>query len=288
MERNLLITVGDDPNYLYGVRFVASFFRNNKDLRLTLLYVAPRFESMDAGEELRHHRIDQELSAIYARVGRKALEASRDILENYGVPRGRITANLIHKEHGMASDIIEEAGRGQYHALVLGRRGYSIFEKTLHPTLPNQLVRAAIDLPIWVCRHPKRGLKDVLLCLDGSDASLAVADHVGLMTAEEEHQIHLFHVAETGEWEKVQPIMAKIEARLSGYGVGRERIATVLARSSDVADTIRQEASKGDYAVVAVGQNEPGKERSAEGRCLGSNSIKLIDTLYRSALWVCK
>lgn len=288
MERNLLVTVGDDPNYLYGVRFIASFFMNKKNLRLTLLYVAPRFESMDAGEDLRHHRIDQELSAIYEKMGRKALEASRDILENYGMPPDRIVAKLIHKEHGMASAIIEEARRGQYDALVLGRRGYSIFEKTLHPTLPSQLVQAKIDLPIWICRHPERGLKNVLLCVDGSEVGLAVADHVGWMTAGEEHRIDLFHVAEVGVGERIQPIMEEIEARLIAQGVGKERIAKVFARSSDVAGAIQQEATKGAHAVVAVGRNESKSKRAARDWSLGSNSIKLIDDLYGSALWVCK
>lgn len=288
MEQNLLVTVGDDPNQLYGVRFVASFFTNKADIRLTLLYVAPRFESMDAGEDLHHHRIDMELSAIYERRGRKALEESQDILENYGLPRSRIVANLIHKEHGMASDIIEEATRGQYHALVLGRRGYSIFEKTLHPTLPNQLMQATIDLPIWICRRPERGLKNILLCVDESEASLSVADHVGLMTAHEEHRIELFHVVETDGLQQLEPILNKVEARLISHGVSERRITRVIARSSDVAGTIDRQASQGAYAVVAIGQNVPTKERSSRDWVFGSNSMKLIDTLHRASLWVCK
>ena len=66
MGRKLLITVGDDPDSLYGVRFVAAFFKNRRDMLLTLLHVAPHFESMDLGESLRVREMDAALSEIYS------------------------------------------------------------------------------------------------------------------------------------------------------------------------------------------------------------------------------
>ena len=286
MEIKLLITVGDDPDSLFGVRFVSSFFRNKEHIKLTLLHVAPRFESMDTKEYLRVHEMDLILSEIYAKKGQQALETSERILLHQDFSSRRISTRLIHKRYGMFRDILEEARQGNYHAIVLGRRGYSIFEKILYPRLSEEVMDLDIDFPFWICRHPERGLKNVLLCIDGSESSLRAAEHVGfMMKREEEHGITLLHV-DTENSRDVEMIMSAAKQKLLDHGIGEERIKRLLLDDPDVAGAFRREASRGSYAVVALGRHGIGSEWTSDKRFMGSKSLELLETMERSALWI--
>ncbi|MCU0571890.1 MAG: universal stress protein [Syntrophobacteraceae bacterium] len=286
MGRKLLITVGDDPDSLYGVRFVATFFNNRRDMTLTLLHVAPHFESMDLGESLRVREMDSALSEIYMKKGRKALDAGRTILLNEDFQAHQISTKLMPKRYGMIGDMIEEAIQGSYDAIVLGRRGYSIFEKVFHPWVSEATMDLEIDFPLWVCRRPERGLKDVLVCVDGSEPALRMLEVVGLMVGnEEQHGIGLLHV-DDGTVENVETVMEPARRKLLEIGVAEERIRVRVVRDSDVAAAVRGEAAENRYAVVAVGRRGIGRESSLRKPFMGSKSLELLQTLEKATLWV--
>lgn len=287
MERRLLIAVGDDPNSLYGAHFVSSFFRNKGDMKLTLLHIAPAFESMEVKEGLRLHEMDQILSRIYAKKGHEALEKSKGILLSQDISSHQISTKLISRHYGMIGDILEEAKKGGYHAIVLGRRGYSIFEKALYPRLSQEVMDLNIDIPFWVCRRPQRGLKNVLLCVDGSDSSLRAARHVGFMVGrEEQHKITLFLV-EDGSSKDGEVVFRKAKQELANYSIKDESVVMQIVEGNEVAKIIRKESSTGAYAVVSVGRHGVGGESTSDKRFMGTSSLELIETLERAALWVC-
>lgn len=286
MERRLLITVSDDPEYLYGVRFVSTFFRNKRDLKLTLLHVAPHFESMDAGEALRMHEMDRTLSEIYARKGRQALQASERILLNEDFSSHQIRTRLTPKHHGMMEDIIDEANREHCDAIVLGRRGYAILEKVLHPWLSEATMDLSIDFPLWICRRPERGLQNVLLCVDGSEPALRMAEHLGVMVGREDHHlITLLHVGDEKD-QGVDQIIGTARQKLLEGGVLDDRVQARVVQEPDVAAAVRREASQGRYAVVAVGRRGLKGDATPRRTPLGSKSLELLQTLERSTLWV--
>jgi hypothetical protein len=287
MERKVLITVGDDPNSLYGAHFVSSFFRNKGDMKLTLLHIAPAFESMEPKEGLRLHEMDQILSRIYAKKGHEALEMSKRILLSQDFFSHQISTKLIYKHYGMTRDILQEAEQGHYHAIALGRRGYSIFEKALYPRLSQEVMGLNIDFPLWVCRRPQRGLKNVLLCVDGSDSSLRAARHVGFMVGrEEQHRITLLFV-DDGSSKDVEVAFRKAKRELADHSIKDESVVTQIIEGNEVAKIILKESSTGSYAVVSVGQHGVGTQTASEKRFMGTNSLELIETLERAALWVC-
>ncbi len=286
MERRLLITVGDDPEFLYGVRFVSTFFRNKRDMKLTLLHVAPHFESMDAREARRLHEMDRALSEIYSRKGEEALLRSRQILLNDDFAGHQLSSRLIHKRYGMVGDLVDEAKQGNYDAIVLGRRGYSILEKVFHAWFSEAAMDMDLDFPLWICRRPERGLKDVLLCVDGSEPALKMAEHVGLMVGgEDRHSITLLHVSD-GSGKDAETLLEAARRKLLESGIAEERVKTRVVEETDVARSIRGEASAGGYAVVAVGRRGVGYEKSSRKPFMGSQSLELLKTLDRSSLWV--
>lgn len=286
MGRKLLITVGDDPDSLFGVRFVASFFKNRRGMTLTLLHVAPRFESMDLGESLRAHEMDAALSEIYMKKGRKALEAATTLLLNEDFQAHQIGTKLMRKRFGMIGDMIDEAVQGGYDAIVLGRRGYSIFEKVFHPWVSESAMTLEIDFPLWICRRPERGLQNVLVCVDGSEPALRMVDHVGFMVCVEEQQrITLFHV-DDGSGENIEPLLESAARRLLEKGVSEERLAIRVVAESNVVEAVRREAAEKRYAVVAVGRRGVGRPLPGPRPFMGSKSLELLQTLEKAALWV--
>jgi nucleotide-binding universal stress UspA family protein len=286
MERKLLITVGDDPDFLYGVRFASNFFRNKKDMKLTLLHVAPQFESMDAQEARRVHEMDRALSEIYARKGQAAIERGKEILRNEDFASHQISSRLIPRHYGMIGDLIEEAKQGDYDAVVLGRRGYSILEKVFHPWLSESTMDLDLDFPLWICRRPERGLRNVLLCIDGSEPASKMAEHVGFMVGkEEQHGITLLHV-DGGSRQDIEGLLDNARRKLADGGVQEKRIKTLVVSGHDVAKVIREESSKGAFAVVAVGRRGMGYAERSEKPFMGSQSLELLKTLEKSTLWV--
>ncbi len=286
MERHLLLTVGDDLSSLYGVRFVSSFFFNKSKTKLTLFYVAPRFESMDRGEDSQQHKMDVRLAEIYREKGQTALDASRKLLLDLGFPEANITSKLFTKRFGTVKDIVHEARAGQYDAVVLGRRGYAIFEKAFSTSVSRSIMDHMTDFPIWACRRPESGRKNVLLCVEDSEPSMRIADHVGFMLeTEKKHTVTLLHV-DTGKGKPIEAIMDAAMARLVENNVDEERIQRLVVRSSRVPKAIMDVASQGQYAAVAVGRGGSQPQGLIERWAVGSRSMKLLEMLEKAALWV--
>ena len=82
MHLNLLVTIGDDPSALFGVRFVSSFFKNKSRVGVTLYSTVPRGAEVWEEEKSFDSLRDQD-------AGRDKLQADHgpaiDIADNRGV-----------------------------------------------------------------------------------------------------------------------------------------------------------------------------------------------------------
>ncbi|MEJ2025767.1 MAG: hypothetical protein P8Y00_12285 [Deltaproteobacteria bacterium] len=82
MEKHLLVTVSEQPSALNGIRFVGRFFSSKEEIKLTLLYIAPRPPAVWEDERT-HDRVTQieQKARQYEAKGRKALEdAKRELV----------------------------------------------------------------------------------------------------------------------------------------------------------------------------------------------------------------
>lgn len=289
MERHLLITVGDDLSSLNGIRFVGSFFKNKENIKLTLLFVAPTFESSDTKSEAHGQKSAPGLACAGRDRGMAAIEESRKLLVVRGFCSDSINSKLIDRRLGTVKDIMLEAKKGLYDAAILGRRGFALFEKTLSTSITREILEQRIDFPIWICKRPEEGRKNVLLCVDETGPSQRIADHVGfILQEEEEHYVTILHV-DDGEGKNIDSILAGVRESLMANNISKERIRSQVIRSPRVASTILEEAEKGAYAVVAVGRggSQP-KGLLKKWLVGGSRSMKLLDSLEKAALWVSK
>jgi nucleotide-binding universal stress UspA family protein len=71
-------------------------------------------------------------------------------LEKAGLSRGQITTRLAKGVRSRAGAIIEEALKGGYGTIVVGRRGISYVEEFSMGRVSNKIIHLAKELAVWV------------------------------------------------------------------------------------------------------------------------------------------
>ena len=291
MEKHLLLTVSEQLGTIYSVRFAGHFFSNKKDLKLTLLYIAPRPVAVWEEEGIHDSTPQIEKQAkLYEKKGQAALEAARKELLKVGFDPKQIHTKLQIRKFSKVMDILQEGEKGLYDAVVLGPRGLSWLERAFDESVSRSLLEKKANFPIWTCRKPELERKNVLLCVDGSDPAKRVADHVGFMLAEERsHGVTLFLVRKKGaaQGKGEDTIVASSKEALAKNGFPGHMINTKLVDAPDVAKAILKEAEGGRFAVVAMGRTGTGQGRIKK-LFTGSVSDTLFHKLERAALWICR
>ena len=284
LPRHLLVTVSDETSCLYGVRFVGSFFRNKSLVRITLFYVVPTVDHAKGRPGLESH-VRKQLSHAQQQKGQDALDTAKRMLCDRGFLDEQIACRLAFKQLGTVKDILREAGQGLYDALVLGRRGYALFESVLADSVSREIFERGSALPLWVCRQPEELRRNVLLCVDDSQPSLRMADHVGfILESEPEHSVTICHV-DTGETSDKQGMLQRVRQQLTNNGIAEDRISMQVLPQGNVVKTILRQTAAGNYAVVAVGRAGV-KKGVLQQWLVGSRSMKLLGSLDKAVLWV--
>ncbi|OIQ50039.1 Universal stress protein family protein [Pseudodesulfovibrio hydrargyri] len=294
MQKELLLAIGDDRAASYNLRFLKDTFDSFCDLRLTLFYAAPRsalWDRQEAGLPLSDEAADQIVAHNKDR-GKKALEdARRWIMDIAGCDGENLRTKVVHSRLGTARELIAEAREGLYDALILGRRGFSWFEEIFENSVCHELLWQDIDFPIWVCKRPPQvPHQNVLLCLDGSEPALRMADHAGYMLAQEPRQsFTLFHVAQTGYADvRSSRIFEEALAILGEHGIPEERMDIKMVTGRNPVKAILKEARAGHYAAVAVGRRGTGSQTRMENLFPSTVSVNLLRQLQETALWISK
>lgn len=226
MDKHILMTISDDYSALQAVRFAAGFFGNTQSLHLTLLYVASNPKAgLSESEIIQNYGNLNRREAQTKEQAQSALDKAEELLILKKFPHNNIHKKITFKQLGTAHDIIQEGLTGMYDAIALGRRGLSRLEELIHDSVSNQIFNTPMDIPLWICRNQAKPAPHVLLCTDGSPASLRCADHVGFMLKDDPlHEITILHIV-TG-MSSVTPAEAIASARnmLNENGIPANRI----------------------------------------------------------------
>jgi nucleotide-binding universal stress UspA family protein len=289
MNIHLLLTVGDDPSALHGVRFLTSFFSNRREILLTLFYTAPQ-PSAVWGKEMNYESLSrmEEQSHTIEKKGRTALNRAKNKLVENGFRPEKIDLKLVFRQGTKAMDIIQEAEKGLYDAVVLGRRGLSRLEEALlQESVTKSMLCEETVAPMWVCREPEPGRRDVLICVDGSEPAYRMVDHVGFVLGREKgHKVTLLQVGSSGgEGSEPEQVFEQCRRILAENEYPLDQVSTRVVQGRNVSQTILSTVEEGRYAVVAAG-------RSGTGGCslrdlfLGSVSYDLFKATRKAVLWV--
>jgi nucleotide-binding universal stress UspA family protein len=290
---NLLIPLAKHAKAGAGVEFVTHFFTDKTAIQLTLMHIPPSPAAVWA-EETSYESVD--LLDTQARTARKhgqvVVEDAGRKLRSAGFLAENIKDKVAPPQMSKAKDIIREAQNGLYDAVVLGRRVQEGLADVMDQSVCREMLEGlshAISFPLWLCRLPEPGRKNVLLCIDGSDPSDRIAAHVGFILSHDQgHTATVFHVHDPA---KSYPLEAEVLVKnaveiLADEGMSADRIDRRIARGTNPARLIREEYNAGSYAAVALGS--AGAGRGFWNKLfVGSVAQTIFKDLRGAALWVC-
>ena len=283
MERHLLVTVSEKHDNLFGVRFLGSFFEEKKGMKVTLLYLTPR----PPGRFEKDLDTEQRIKKSEAK-GNKALRNAKSDLLKTGFDEEQIKTKLRPARIGKVNEIIQEGSEGKYDAVVLGRRGLSRLEETFDESVSSTLFDQEWGFPLWICRNPDTKRKDVLACVDGSDASHRMLDHVGFILGQAVDQnVTLLTISKKGTVgdKDADEVLHDGKKALMEHGIPAERIQYQVIPEANAGKAILKETSARHFAAVAVGRT--GKAMGFLKKVfVGSVSRTLFHELEGAALWL--
>ena len=230
----------------------------------------------------------KKISASYEAKGRKALDDAKIELVKLGFNTDNIFTKFQSRKFSKIRDIINEGEKGHYDALVLGRRGLSWLEEAFDESTSKEFLLNKATFPIWLCRNSNTENKNVLICLDGSEASYRIADHVGyILGNDKRHGITILTINTRGKInkEKSDTIFANAIKHITANGFSPDTVSTRFLTSDKTADNIIRIAKEGRFAAVAVGHDS--KEQGFFRRLFsGSVCSRLSRELEKTALWI--
>ena len=291
MKKHFLVTLSNDSNHLFGVRFLCSFFSATPghNYQATLLHICSRNRDnmsqslMDMWQEP-----GDGAESILSAGARKSISQAKTLLSSHSMSIDHIITKTFVERYGKVKDILTEGARGLYDAIILGMRAsYALqwmFERPGDETAQAVIRDSGCTTPLWICPEPEAGRKNVLLCLDGSDNALRAVDHVGYILADQPDQhITLLHV--TGGSGDSATIFRQAEDVIKRHAIRNDRISKNTTRGLTIAGAILSEMDKGHYAVVALGMRG---ERTGKGLPIaGGTTAKLISKMEKVSLWCC-
>lgn len=293
MEKQFLVTISNDVEHLFGVKFICSFFHKMSEHRVTLLHICRR-DCNDMTKTLMK-KWDGPAENVQGQltVGvRRSIQKAEELFKDCRMSIDQIITKTVAERYGKVKDILRESSKGLYDTVVLGRRAsYSLqwmFERPADETVKAMVRDSSCTSPLWVCPDPEPGRKNVLLCVDGSDNAYRAVDHVGyILSAQDQHTITLFHVADTTDKQSDQ-IFQRAEAILNEHNIKAERISRNSIWGVSVPRSILWEIEKGGYTAVAVGMCGQKKRGLLKDLNLaGGTTVKLISKIEKASLWCC-
>lgn len=285
MQKSLLVTLRDITSCSQGVRFVSSFFHNSRNIELTLFYLVSRLVAEQQVSELWDDAGGNNMALPSG--AEKAFALCRSVLLKKGFSEEQIKKVTRRMQAGTIQDIIHEAQNSLYDAVILGKRSTSFVEDIICGNKGHELLEKELATPVWFCRDPEEGRKDVLVCLDGSEMGEKVADHVGyIVQGEEQHGITLFH-ADKGQGVDKRKMFDRVVEIFASYGIGAARIRHVVVKPLlGVGSAILAESDKGSYAAIAMGSKGRTAHKGMYEKIVGSKCKNVFDEIDKAVLWL--
>lgn len=292
MNKHFLVTISNDVEHLYGVRFICSFFKEMSEHHLTLLHIC-RQDGNEMSKALTGmwSHPDDKIQGNLTIGARRSIDRAIALLGESRMSIDQVITKTVAERYGKVKDILTEGSKGLYDAIILGRRAaYTLqwaFERPADEIAQFMIKDSCCTSPLWICPETDQARKNVLLCVDGSENAYRAADHVGyILSEQDQHTITLFHVGSTIGADPGD-IFQRAESILHEHGVGSERIDRISTWGLSVPGSILSEVKKGGYAAIALGLHGQEHGMMKDFNMAGGTTSKLINKLEKTALWCC-
>ena len=178
--KKIMIAVDDSVHSKNAVYYASRISVWVKNMNYVLFHVQPMLSQYLEDEARKDFKSLNQLNRIKA----KNIEASHQLLEQYksqmvqmGIEESQIQIVTHPANLGIAKDILEYALKGQYDAIVLGRRGISGLIEYYMGSVSSNIVQNSRVTPIWLVGSNVTPFK-ILMPIDGSEHSLRAINHL--------------------------------------------------------------------------------------------------------------
>jgi len=207
MNKKILITIDGSVYSSYSLDYLIRLFKNDQFLSVHLLSVVSSSGSdqswMHDVDPLRPYppAVDQR-----RRTAVKYLKDAQARLIRNGFNEPDITFSVQITSSSIANAIHQEADRGIYDGLLIGRRGMGMVGEMFFGSVSSYLVEQCHEVPLWIIDGNVNS-KHFLLAVHSKPDSLMAADHLAYCMPENGNsKIYLYHSsALLGEKSKVLP-----------------------------------------------------------------------------------
>lgn len=158
MGNKILIALDDSKSAWKAVEYVAQAFNKMQEAKVTLFHVLPGLPTAlwDAGGILteEEEKVRQRLAAKWEEGKKKELEGiferAQKRLVAAGVPATVVTREFRPVYSNVAQEIIDEARKGGYSTVVMGRRGLGPIKSALLGSVTNNVVHHAQGFAVTI------------------------------------------------------------------------------------------------------------------------------------------
>jgi len=198
MERKILVAIDGSIYSRHALHYLATLFAGQPEVRFHLLSLV-QGGSLPAGSEWLEEEERLNLMPPAARTQLLAhqhhVRDAADFLGRHGIAPQQLTQSVRLSQSGLADDIMHEARRGLYDALLVGRRGIGKLEELFMGSVSASLLEKCHDVPLWIIDGEVNSRR-FLVPVDGSFHSLMAIDHLAFILRDNpQAEITLFHSA---------------------------------------------------------------------------------------------
>lgn len=193
MDRTILVAIDGSVYSSNSLDYLAKLFAADRQLNIHLLHVVSFGEAdkdwMYDVDPLRIRDSDNDPRILLAR---KRLKDARERLRRHGFSEEQIQTQT-KSASGICSAIREVAERGNYDAVLIGRRGLGAVGNMFFGSISTDLIEKCNRSPLWIVDGCIRYSR-FLLAVQSHPSSLMAADHLAFMLKDHPSvEICLYH-----------------------------------------------------------------------------------------------
>ncbi len=196
MEKKILVAVDGSIYSSNTIQYLGSLFGPMDEVKFHLLSIVS-CSTLPSGKEWM-----DELELINTlppdaqkrlRSAKTYMKAASDKLNKFGIGEKRVTTEVRLGRQSTSMDILNEARKGLYDSLVIGRRGITKLEELVMGSISEEILKKSHDVPIWLIDGQVDSQK-FIVPIDGSFCSMMAVDHLAHILEGSSHcDITLFH-----------------------------------------------------------------------------------------------
>ncbi len=196
MDKKILVAVDGSAYSNNTLHYLARLFGKAANVSFHLFCAVPTSSLPQAKEWLD----DLDLMSMLPPHAQKQMAEARRYMENAcghleraGIDKERITWKVDLSRTAVGQDILAEARRGLYDALVIGRRGLGKLEEWFMGSVSATILEKCHDVPVWIIDGEVDSRK-FLVPVDGTPHTLRAVDHLAfILQGNPEAEVTLFH-----------------------------------------------------------------------------------------------